>query len=97
MEVITIEKETYEEIESEIKDLISKADDLIRIFKPEREQWLDQYNVCLMLNINKRTLQNYKDRKLLPFTKVSRKSYFKLSDVELFIEKQRKDNNGVND
>lgn len=97
MEVITIEKETYEEIESEIEDLISKADDLIRIFKPEREQWLDQYNVCLMLNINKRTLQNYKDRKLLPFTKVSRKSYFKLSDVELFIKKQRKDNNGAND
>ena len=97
MEVVAIEKETFEEITQEVNEVISMAEDLLKKFKPARTQWLDHENVCMMLNISKRTLQNYKDHRIIPFTRISRKSYFKLSDIENFLNNKKKCNDGTND
>lgn len=97
MEVVTIEKDTFEEIKQEICEIDSMAEDLLKKFKPARTQWLDHKNVCLMLNISKRTLQNYKDQKIIPYTRISRKSYFKLSDIEHFLNNKKRCNDGTND
>ncbi|WP_255502283.1 helix-turn-helix domain-containing protein [Olivibacter sp. XZL3] len=43
---------------------------------------MDNQEVCLMLGITKRTLQSHKDKGLLPFSKLNRKNYYKLSDVQ---------------
>ena len=48
----------------------------------QKEKWLDSQEVCLLLGISKRALQYYKDQKLLPFSCIHRKNYFKRSDVE---------------
>jgi hypothetical protein len=87
MEVLTIEKNTFEEIQQEVNEVISMAEIMLSKFKPERIEWLDHANVCMMLNISKRTLQNYKDRGILPYSCICRKSYFKLSDVEDLLKK----------
>lgn len=97
MEVVTIEKETFEGIIREVNEVIAMADDLLKKFKPARNQWLDRENVCIMLNISRRTLQNYKDQKIIPYTRINRKSYFKLSDIENFLNNQKRHNDGVND
>lgn len=97
MEVVTIEKDTFEEIRQEICEIDSLAEDLLKKFKPARAQWLDCENVCLMLNISKRTLQNYKDQKIIPYTRISRKSYFKFSDIENFLNNKKRSNDGTND
>lgn len=97
MEVVTIEKDTFEEIKQEICEIDSMAEDLLKKFKPAQTQWLDHENVCLMLNISKRTLQNYKDQKIIPYTRISRKSYFKLSDIEHFLNNKKRCNDGTND
>jgi DNA-binding transcriptional MerR regulator len=54
------------------------------IFKEEK--WLDNQEVCLMMNITKRTLQTYKDKGLLPYSKLNRKNYYKRSDVQALLE-----------
>lgn len=98
MEVVTIEKSTFEEIQEEVNGAISIAEKLLCKFKPEHPKWLDHENVCIMLNISKRTLQNYKDQGVLPYTRIYRKSYFKLSDVEMLLKKLSKGNKyGTND
>lgn len=97
MEVVTIEKDTFEEITQEVNEVISMAEDLLRKFKPARTEWLDHKNVCMMLNISKRTLQNYKDQKIIPYTRISRKSYFKLSDIENYLNSRKRRNDGTND
>lgn len=97
MEVVTIEKDTFEEITQEVNEVISMAEDLLRKFKPVRAEWLDHKNVCMMLNISKRTLQNYKDQKIIPYTRISRKSYFKLSDIENYLDSKKRRNDGTND
>ena len=36
--------------------------------------------------ISKRTLQNYRDRGILPFAQIGRKIYYKATDLDEFLE-----------
>ncbi|MBZ4190813.1 MULTISPECIES: helix-turn-helix domain-containing protein [Bacteroidota] len=84
MEVIAIPKSVLKEMTAELDELLQLATNAseayIGIFNEER--WLDNQEVCLMLGISKRTLQSYKDKGLLPFSKLNRKNYYKFSDVQ---------------
>ncbi|WP_390888168.1 helix-turn-helix domain-containing protein [Capnocytophaga canimorsus] len=60
-----------------------------------QEKWLDTQEVCLMLGISKRALQGYKDRKILPYSSIQRKNYFKRSDVEQLLASQNSQNTKV--
>ncbi len=50
--------------------------------------WLDNEDVCRMLNISKRTLQFYRDPEKLAFSQTNHKIYYKPGDVEDFIQKR---------
>ena len=50
------------------------------------EEWLDGQDVLQLLHISTRTLQNLRDSKTLPFSKVKGKIYYKLSDIEALLE-----------
>jgi len=84
MEVLVIEKEVFQEAFNELSALTDSLQQFISTYPigKEKEKWLDAQEVCQLLGINKRTLQNYKDQKLLPFSCIHRKNYFKRSDVE---------------
>lgn len=49
-------------------------------------KWLSSEEVCRLLMISKRTLQNYRDRGILSFAQISRKIYYKASDIEAYLE-----------
>ena len=51
------------------------------------EKMLDNFEVCQMLNISKRTLQRYRSTGDLPYQMNQHKTYYKESDVLLFIER----------
>ena len=40
-----------------------------------------------MLMISKRTLQTYRDRGILPFSQISRKIYYKASDIDEYLDR----------
>lgn len=48
--------------------------------------WLDNEDVCRMLNISKRTLQSYRDPGKLAFSQINHKIYYKPEDVEAFLQ-----------
>ena len=85
METFLITKEEYQLI-------INKLDEVIDILNKENKvnplnvTWLDISEVCILLKISKRTLQNYRDYGILPFSKVGGKIYFKASDIEKHLE-----------
>ncbi len=83
MEVIAIQKSTFNDLNKELDEMLRLTDRVSRAYSPifNAEKWLDNQEVCLMLNITKRTLQTHKDRGLLPYSKLNRKNYYKLSDV----------------
>lgn len=49
--------------------------------------WMNNQDVCLLLNISKRTLQHYRDSGKLSFSMIGQKCYYKVADVEKLIAK----------
>ncbi len=98
MEVIAIQKSALDGMNSELKALLEMTENATQkyasIFKEER--WLDNQEVCLMLNITKRTLQTYKDKGMLPYSKLNRKNYYKYSDVQALLEAEQPNNTVAN-
>ncbi|QGY46411.1 helix-turn-helix domain-containing protein [Maribellus comscasis] len=86
-----IEKEYFD---SWMQRLNSKLDDVVdKLGDPEEEvplfdgeKLLDNYDVCRMLNVSKRTLQRYRSSGELPFQMIYHKTFYKESDVMKFIE-----------
>lgn len=87
MEVIAIQKSVLEGLTNELKALLELTENTTTKYTPifKEEKWLDNQEVCLMLGITKRSLQTYKDKGLLPYSKLNRKNYFKLSDVQALL------------
>jgi excisionase family DNA binding protein len=51
------------------------------------QDWLSINQVCVLLGISKRTLQNVRDRKEIPFCQIRRKILFKSSDINEYLER----------
>lgn len=49
------------------------------------ELLLDNQDLCMLLNVSKRTLQRYRATGELPFQMLYHKTYYKESDVHTFI------------
>jgi len=79
MEVITIESQAY-------KEIISRIDKISRYAKEHSENdfegWVDNYDVCTYLNISNRTLQRLRSQKLLNYSIIRGKTFYKLSEIE---------------
>ncbi|MDN5578447.1 MAG: helix-turn-helix domain-containing protein [Chryseobacterium sp.] len=88
MEVIAIQKSALDGMKNELKALLELTENATRKYTPifKDEKWLDNQEVCLMMNITKRTLQTYKDKGMLPYSKLNRKNYYKLSDVQALLK-----------
>ena len=88
MEVIAIPKSALDGMKNKLRELLEMTENAVRKYTPifKEEQWLDNQEVCLMMKITKRTLQTYKDKGLLPYSKLNRKNYYKLSDVRALLE-----------
>lgn len=42
--------------------------------------------MCRLLNITKRTLQSYRDKRILPYTNVGGKFFYRESDVAEYLQ-----------
>lgn len=84
MEVLVIEKEVFQEAFNELSALTDSLQQFISAYPigKEKEKWLDAQEVCQLLGINKRTLQNYKDKGILASSSIFRKNYFKFAEVQ---------------
>ena len=87
MEVIAIEKKTLEAIEDRFGQFINRIDGLCCRHNKEVSKWLDNADVCQMLNISKRTLQTYRDTGIIPYAQINHKMFYKPKDVEEVMER----------
>jgi len=54
--------------------------------RQKKEKWLDNSDVCRLLNVSARTLQTYRDTGKLPYSQINSKIYYKAWDVDAFIQ-----------
>ena len=52
---------------------------------------MDNQDVCMLLHVSKRTLQRYRSDGLLPYRMHRHKTYYRRSDVEMFISTHMKE------
>ena len=61
------------------------------IFNSKKEeinsQWIDSTKIPKLLNVSLKTWQNYRDKKVIPFSQFGRKIYVRRSDLEAFMQK----------
>ncbi len=87
MEIVTIEKKTFDAMVDRLRQLTSVVDSLCYESDEKRMgKWLDNQDVCAILNISLRTLQTYRDNRVLPYSQIGHKMFYKPEDVEALIE-----------
>ena len=83
MEIVTIEKKTFEEMKSRFNQFSEHVRQLCSRYRPpEKMNWLDNADVCEKLNVSKR---------LLAYSQINHKIYYRLEDVEAFITAMSKE------
>ena len=83
MEVISIERSTYEELLTSFNIFVIKMKEMASRGNDKKlGDWLDNQDVCQMLNICPRTLQTLRDNGTLAYSQINRKVYYKPEDVE---------------
>ena len=83
MEVIAIERCTYEELLTSFNSFVTKMKEMANRGKDKGlGDWLDNQDVCQMLNISPRTLQTLRDNGTLAYSQINRKLFYKSVDVE---------------
>ena len=80
-----LDRETFlewmERIMTRFDDLKQTTADIPQRPMIDGEPLLDNQEVCLMLQISKRTLQSYRDTGKIPFSMIGHKCYYKESDI----------------
>ena len=87
MEIVNIEARTFEAMMTRFDALERKMNSLHSEQDKGLKKWLDNQDVCLILNISKRTLQTYRDNGTLPYSQVNHKMYYKPDDIERVMSK----------
>ena len=86
MEVISIERSTYEELLTSFNSFINQMKVIAGRGTDKRlGDWLDNQDVCQILNISPRTLQTLRQNGTLAYSQIEHKIYYKPEDVERII------------
>lgn len=85
-----IDKENFEAWMERIMDRFDKQDKTLEKINKRKnmldgEILLDNQDLCQLLHVSKRTLQRYRSTGELPFQTIYHKTYYKESDVHIFI------------
>jgi len=80
MEIVSIEKKTFEMMVAAFGALSEKVAALRRM-----ERWLTGEEVCGQLRISPRTLQTLRDRRLIGYSQINRRFYYKPEEVKRLI------------
>lgn len=86
MEIIPIEQRAYKAMKERFEAFITEVDALCAASHIDG-QWLDNQDVCLLLQISKRTLQSYRNNGTLPYSMLNNKCYYKAADIAALLAK----------
>lgn len=90
---------SIEEILEELRKLIAsrfdeiekKLDKSMKIkIVMDGDKLLDNQDLCLLLGITKRSLARYRQKKLIRYYQIDRKTYYKASEVQEFLKTRGK-------
>jgi len=92
MEFIMIDMDILKRILTEINDLTETVTKLRQNHEDKGlKKWLNNGDVCQILNMSKRTLLKHRDAGKVPFSKISGTYYYKPEDIERLLIKSKEE------
>lgn len=93
MDIVNIERKVYEKMIEQFNIIAQRVDNICGKGQDKSlQEWLDNTEVCEILNVSKRTLQNYRDNGKLGYTQIGYKVFYKVKDVEKILKNERNNN-----
>ncbi|MDU7569279.1 MAG: helix-turn-helix domain-containing protein [Bacteroides sp.] len=95
MEIVNIEAGAF----MEMNNILFKIEEQLKrqnSSKSELNEWLDNQDVCILMNISDRKLLSLRQKGLIPFSRIDRKVYYNKEDILNYMKKNLKThtNNG---
>lgn len=71
-----------------IKDLLNEVKDTLQTRSAEEvnSQWIESAEARKMLGVSAKTWQDYRDKRVIPFSQFGRKIYVRRADIEAFMQ-----------
>lgn len=71
-----------------IKDLLNEVKDTLQTRSAEEvnNQWIESTEARQMLGVSAKTWQDYRDKRVIPFSQFGRKIYVRRADIEAFMQ-----------
>ncbi|MHA1748711.1 MAG: helix-turn-helix domain-containing protein [Promethearchaeota archaeon] len=85
MTTLNLNLPILDEIKSRLEVIDSKLES-IQKSKSSNKDWLTNQEAAKILDVTLRTLQNYRDKGILPFSQVGSKIYYKVADIKKHLE-----------
>ena len=85
MNIITIEEQTFKLVCSRFANFANQVERICRLNNHQSDKWLSGREVCALLGISIRSLQNYRDSGKLGYSQIGNKLYYKSADIERLI------------
>ena len=85
---LNMESDEMQQVVSALRGVGKRIVEVAETHKPlfARELFLTGKEVCERLYISPRTLQDYRDRKVIPYTQIAGKILYKASDLERILK-----------
>ena len=89
MDLLTIDTEEIISHQEMITQLRNRIEEILKNYRPvmNGEIYLSGEEVCKLLHISKRTLQQYRNDQILPYIQIGGKIIYKESDILNVLEK----------
>lgn len=95
MEIVSIERKTFEAMVAKFDHFVRRMDAICQRHGDKKmTEWMDNQDVCRMLNISPSTLQTLRDNGTLAYSQINHKTYYRPQDVQRIVsvvEDKRKD------
>jgi len=92
MNIVAIEEQTFKQICERFISFANQVECICKQSSRQSDKWLCGQEVCALLNISIRSLQNYRDSGKLAYSQVGNKLYYKSTDIERLITDCTRDN-----
>jgi hypothetical protein len=81
-----MDKDTFDAILARVECIVRKAGTICGKYGNRKIEWLDNQDLCLMLDISPRTLHSLRENGQLPYTRIDRKMFYRPEDVEKLLK-----------
>ena len=91
--MIQIDRETFQMMLHQIMERFDKIEQTLERMNKlkdclDGDTLLDNYDLCQLLGITKRTLARYRQKKLVTYYMIDGRTYYKSSEVEAFLNQK---------